>query len=116
MITLTLRKVGNHYYPCIIHECFEEIQLDPKLERVLDLLKQSDINVTFYGQYGVVPNTMVLQFNDEDILRYLTTADDFDIRFYINNHEFFISSYLYTLLEEQFNFNFHKTLYRIEIW
>ena len=55
-------------------------------------------------------------FNEEDIIRYLTTDDDFDLHFVINNHEFTISSDLYWLLENQFNFNFHKASYRIHIY
>jgi hypothetical protein len=46
----------------------------------------------------------------------LTTDDNFDIRFVVNEHEFLISSDVYWLLENQFNFNFHKTSYKIHIY
>lgn len=114
---ITCKLVGNHYYPNIKHNSLDEIVLDSKIERVLDKYKNSeDPKIVFYEQYDIVADFGILQFKEEDIVRYLTTNDEFDIHFYIDNHEFIISSDLYTLLEQQYNFNFHKTLYRVEIW
>lgn len=56
-----------------------------------------------------------IQFNENDIWTYLNTPKTFDLRFYINDREFQISSNIIDLLEGQFNTNFHKTLYSINL-
>ncbi len=56
-----------------------------------------------------------IQFRDEDIRRYLTTDATFSMIIYIGDHEFEISSLLMDLFESQFNTNFHKTLYSINL-
>lgn len=114
---ITILKVGNHLYPDINHSEAYEIQLSEKVERILNkCIHPTECVIVFYEQYDIIADKGVLQFKEEDIVRYLTTNDDFDLTFYVDNHEFTISSDLYNLLEQQFNFNFHKTLYRIEIW
>ena len=56
-----------------------------------------------------------IQFRDEDIWRWLNTDDTFPVKIYIGDHEFEISTLLMDLFEEQFNTNFHKTLYSINL-
>lgn len=115
--SITIQKLGNHLYPNINHNCLSDIQLSKKIEKILYRhIHISTCEVVFYEQFDIIDNDNILQFREKDIVRYLTTNDDFDIHFYINDHEFIISSKLYSLLESQYNFNFHKTLYRIEIW
>lgn len=121
--SIKILKVGNHLYPDINHSEAYEIQLSEKIERVLQKyisihqeLNGDSCEIVFYEQYDIIADRGILQFKEADIVKYLTTDDDFDLTFYIDDHEFTISSDLYSLLEQQFNFNFHKTLYRIEIW
>lgn len=117
IVSIKLKKIGNHLYPCIDHESALDIQLSPKVERVLfRFLHGDECEIVFYEQYDILADYGVIQFKEEDIVRYLTTDDTFDLTCYIDGHEFQISSDLYTTLELQYNFNFHKTLYRIEIW
>lgn len=114
-----LKKVKNHWYPCINHELGDTINLTEKIDRylsILDLGRTEEITVEFEELGVVFDGVNIIYFNEEDIVRYLTTDDDFDIRFVINEHEFLVSSDLYWLLEEQFNFNFHKTSYKIHIY
>lgn len=117
IISIKIKKLGNHLYPDINHNDSSEIQLSEKVERVLHkFLNIDECEIVFFEQSDIVSDFGILQFKEEDIVRYLNTNDDFDMTFYIDDHEFIISSDLYTLLEQQFNFNFHKNLYRIEIW
>ena len=102
---ITVKKVGNHWYPDIQHEFADEIELDEKVERVLNFLDKNHFGeLEFYI------------YEQDDILRYMITDDDFDIRIYIRGHEFLISSDLYYLLELQFNFDFQNNYYKIELY
>lgn len=112
-------KVGNHWYPGINHQLGEIEGFDKKIDYYLnrlDIVKSEVLTIEF-EELGVIFNGInIIYFNEEDIVRYLTTEDDFELRFIVNEHEFKISSYLYWLLEEQFNFNFHKCSYKIHIY
>lgn len=112
-------KVGNHWYPSINHELGWINGFNEKIDRYLDVLDVSKCGelIFEFEELGVLfAGINIIYFNEEDIVRYLTTEDDFDLRFTINNHEFTIYSDLYWLLENQFNFNFHKTSYKIHIF
>ena len=76
----------------------------------------NELNVEFEEIGIIFEGINIVYFNENDIVRYLTTDDDFNIRFIINGHEFNISSDLYWALENQFNFNFHKTSYKIHVY
>lgn len=56
-----------------------------------------------------------IQFDDTDILKWLNTDDIFPLKVYVADHMFEVSSLLLDLFESQFNTNFHKTYYRIEL-
>lgn len=119
MLNFKLRLVGPHWYPCINHEVGYIIGFDEKIDKYLDILdtnKFEELNVEFEEVGVIFDGCNIIYPNEEDIVRYLTTDDDFDLRFVVNGHEFKISSELYWLLENQFNFNFHKTSYRIYIY
>lgn len=117
IVSIKIKKIGNHLYPCIDHNEASEIQLPEKIEKFLSkFLRYDECEIVFYEQYDIIADYGVLQFKEEDIVRYLTTDDNFDMTFYIDGHELTISSDLYTLLEQQYNFEFHSLLYRIEIW
>ncbi len=114
---LTFKKIGSHWYPNIFHDCVYDIVLDKHVENILEYFDKSNtgvIEITMQEQFSYLIEP-ILEFNEEDINRYFLTDDQFDLRFYVNQHEFKISSELYTLLENQYNFNFHKELYRITI-
>lgn len=116
-IKITLKKIGNHWYPSIQHDCLDEISLDYKIERVLSTLdktKSETITLSINEQNTILYSNTI-QFRDEDLNKYFTTNDDFDFIVYIGERTYPISSTLYSLLEELFNFNFHKTLYSCEI-
>lgn len=112
-------KVGNHWYPSINHqlgyiEGFEK-KIDLYLNK-LDIFDANELNVEFEEIGIIFEGINIVYFNENDIVRYLTTDDDFNIRFIINGHEFSISSDLYWALENQFNFNFHKNSYKIHVY
>jgi len=116
-IKITFKKIGNHWYPSIQHNCLDEINLDYKIERVLSTLdktKSETITISINEQNTILYSNTI-QFRDEDLNKYFTTNDDFDFIVYIGERTYPISSTLYSLLEELFNFNFHKTLYSCEI-
>lgn len=119
MLKFKIRFIGNHWYPCIKHPRGYINGFCTKIDRYLSILddsKYEELTVEF-EELGVELNGInIIYFNEEDIIRYLTTDDDFDLRFVVNDHEFTINSDLYWLLENQFNFNFHKTSYRIHIY
>lgn len=117
IVSIKVKRIGNHLYPDIEHFSGDQIQLDEKVEKVLSkFLHPDECEIVFYEQYDIVADFGVIQFDEQDIVRYLTTDDDFNMTFWIDNHRFIMSSDLYNLLEQQYNMNFHKTLYRIEIW
>lgn len=94
-----------------------DLMLDPKMEKLLTLLDKNNTGELHFGLSEVhtwlEPNT--IQFRDEDILRWLTTTATFTVKVFIKDHEFEVSTLLMDLFEEQFNTNFHKTLYSIDI-
>lgn len=112
-------KVGNHWYPSIKHELGYIDGFDKKIDRylsILDVSNSGELTIEFEELGVVFAGINIIYFNESDIVRYLTTNDAFDIRFEINGHEFTIYSDIYWLLEYQFNFNFHKTSYKIHIY
>lgn len=115
--TLTFKKIGNHWYPSINHDSLDDICLDSKVEKCLSILDKdrSEIVTFSINEQNTILYGNTIQFRDEDLNRYFTTNDDFDFIIYIGERTYPISSILYSLLEETFNFNFHKTLYSCEI-
>lgn len=119
MYQIELIKLGNHYYPKLNHNNPNDLVLDPKFERMIKYINKDDFyhpTIYLYEITSIMPNDGILKINDNDITRYLTTNDDFDLRVSVDDHEFKLSSKLYTLLEDNFNLELCKTLYKIEIW
>ena len=116
-LLIKVRKIGNHWYPDLMHDDPMDLMLDPKIEKLLTLWdkdKCKELHFTLSEEHSLLePNT--IQFNDEDIWKWLNTTATFTIKMYIGDHEFEISTLLMDLFEEQFNTNFHKTLYSIEL-
>ena len=114
---LYAKKLGSNWYLDVEHLDPVDIALNEKICKVFNILDKSKtgcLEIVLLESYSFVPENAIY-VNDEDILRYFTTDDNFDIRFIVYDKEFSISSNLYYLLEYQFNTNFHKTLYTIEI-
>jgi hypothetical protein len=116
-ILITVKKLGNHWYPNLEHEDPMDLMLDPKMEKLLTLWDQHNIGELHFllseVHTWVEPNT--IQFKDEDIWKWLNTTTTFPITLYIGDHEFEISTAMMDLFESQFNTNFHKTLYSINL-
>lgn len=120
-MSIRFKKVGNLWYPCINHDSDHNISLCRNTIRWFNVFSKNkilypeDIEIEF-EEIGVeISGINIIYFYEEDITRYLTTDDYFDIRFKINGYTYLISSDLYMLLEEQYHFNFHKTSYKIHI-
>lgn len=111
------KKLGEKWYLDIKHSDPLDIALNEKICKVfnkLDKLQTGCLEISLFESYSFVPDNAIY-IKDEDILKYFTTEDCFDIRFIVYDKEFSISSNLYYLIECQFNTNFHKTLYTIEV-
>lgn len=114
---IRIKKLGTHWYPDIDHTDPYDLCLNEKIDKSLDLFDKNQfgqLDLYLWETYTVVDDNTII-FNDSDILRYLTTTDDFDLTFYVGDHEFNISSTLFNLIESVYNPNFHKSFYRIEI-
>ena len=118
-IRIDVKKLGNHWYPSINHHDPNDLSLDPKMERLLsklDIDKEGKISIYLTEQSSIIQFKGIIQFLEEDIVKYLTTEEEFIMNLYIDNTHFYISSELYSLLEELFHLDFHKNLYKIELW
>ena len=117
-----IKKVGNHWYPCIPHDYSSNISFCRNAERFFDLIDRCKFidNETLTLELEEVPVEISginnIYFFEEDILRYLTTDDYFDIRMEINSYTFVISSDFYFILENVFSCNFHKNSYKVHIY
>ena len=94
-----------------------DLMLDPKMDKLLTLLDKDHLEELHFllseVHTWIEPNT--IQFSDEDIWKWLNTTATFPIKMYVGDHEFEVSTLLLDLFEEQFNTNFHKTLYSINL-
>lgn len=120
-ITFKVKRLGNHWYPDLEHYDPNDLSLDPKMEYFLSILargrKTDCLTITLKEQSEVLNINPIIQFEEQDIVRYLTTDDTFFITIYIKDHPFYITSELYTLLEELFNLDFSNKMYTLEhIW
>ena len=82
---------------------------------MVDKYQYGIINLYFFEQYEIIESG-TLQFDETDMIRFLTTDDDLQVSFYINDHRFQVSSNLLALLESQYKFNFQDNLYKIDFW
>lgn len=125
MLSFKIKKLGPYWYPDIEHAANQIYTVDEKLNKYLNVLDRNDNKeITFdfeqlndiisYDNMHDIPN--IIYFNDDDIARYMMTTDDFNLHYMVNGHIFEISSDLYCLLEENFNFNFHKEMYSIHAY
>jgi hypothetical protein len=120
LVQLIFKKVGNHWYLDIEHNNPQDLILDPILERFLSLRDSLNLgivdNIYLVEQSGFIEPDGLLQFTDEDLLRYFTTKDIFKMNIFISNHHFQISSNLYSLLENKYQLDFHISAYRLAVY
>lgn len=120
LVRLIFKKVGNHWYLDIEHDNPQDLILDPVLERFLSLRDSLNLgivdNIYLVEQNGFIEPEGLLQFTDEDLLRYFTTKDTFKMNIFISNHHFQISSNLYSLLENKYQLDFHISAYRLAVY
>ena len=116
---ITFNKLANHWYANLNHFDPNSLVIDPKLERLfntIDTYNLGKIDIEFIELHSIVEGDMILNIGELDITRYLTTDDNFQMNAWINRHHFYLSSSLYFLLEQEHQFNFHETFYKINIW
>lgn len=120
LVQLIFKKVGNHWYLDIEHNNPQDLILDPILERFLSLRDSLNLgivdNIYLVEQSGFIEPKGLLQFTDEDLLRYFTTKDIFKMNIFISNYHFQISSNLYSLLENKYQLDFHISAYRLTVY
>lgn len=119
MATFKVKRIGNHWYPCINHDLGYINGFNEKISRFLnriDVYHNEELTFDLEETVILFEGENIIDFNESDIVTYITTDDDFDVRFTINDREFTIHSDLYSLLENQFQFDFHKTNYIISIY
>ena len=117
---MKLKKIGNHWYLDVPHNDPRDLVIDPVLERFLSILDKDNEGVItriyLSEQQDYINEDGLLQFSDKDLLKYFTTNESFKMNIFINNHHFQISSELYTILETQYQLDFHIALYRFVIY
>ena len=119
MAQFKIKKLGNHWYFAINHDYDADISIDPKLEKVLDLYNRTfnydEFTIELQELPFIIDDEPIIYFDESDLTRYYITNDSFDLRFYVREHEFFVSDYIFNCLESEFNLNFHENIYRIYI-
>lgn len=114
-----MQRIGSHkWVPSIDCNNVGDLTIDEKMERYLNYINRYNddyINVYLFEQVNEVVKEGLLEFDESDLLRNFTTTDDFDMKIYINDHEFKLSSKLYWLLEQNFHLNLHYSVYRVTL-
>ena len=95
----------------------DDISLNEKLEKVLSHIDKENTEELQFIVYEVSSwtNNETVQFHDEDMWKWINTTDVFDMRFYIDDHEYKISSTIIDLLEDQYKMHFYEILYGVEL-
>ena len=120
LVQLKLKKIGNHWYLDVPHNDPRDLIIDPILERFLSIRDKDKegiiTNIYLSEQQDYINEDGLLQFSEKDLLRYFTTNESFKMNIFISNHHFQISSELYTILESQYQLDFHIALYRFVVY
>ena len=116
-ILLKVKKIGNHWYPNLKHDNLDDLSIDEKFEKILTILDKENKGELEFLIYEVHTwlNETTIEFNDEDMWRWINTADAFDLRIYLHDYEYTVSSSIIDLLEDQYSMAFYNTLYSIEL-
>ena len=120
LITLTFKKLGNHWYLDIPHDNPSDLILDRRIELMLsrlDTWKEGIVtSVSLICQNDFIDSEGLIQFDAADLLRYFTTDDDFIMALYINGHKWSISSQLGFLIEQKYKLDLHELVYKISVF
>ena len=114
---LKAKRLGEYWYLDLDHIDPKHIQFNDKIDKVLnlyDIYNAGELEIELTEVYSVIQDNTIF-FDEKDLLRFFTTADDIKMKFYLRDHVFWISSDMYSLIEQQLNPNFHKTYYTIDI-
>lgn len=119
MATLTIKKVGNHWYCDVPHDLKTDISLSKKVEQVCRIIanrQEADyVSFDIYEVAFVDDSTDLICFKEEDITRYFITDDEFNLRFKVNGSKFEINSNLYFYITNYLGLNFHVNMYKIKV-
>lgn len=105
--------MANHWYVNLEHEDPYSICLPENAERflnVLDYYKEGKVHFLLREVHSYIDNSTI-EFEEEDLLRYIETNDDFSLRVYIGKRMFMFSSDLIYLLETKLDIRFIENLY-----
>lgn len=119
MLRVKVIKVGNHWYLNVPHDYEDMINFNKKIDRILNKIDFGEfrsLTIRFQESDDLKDKTNRLYFDENDVYQYMTSTDFINMRFVINDHEFYINSDVYWILENTFNFDFHKKSYQIEIY
>lgn len=119
MTTFKVKQVGNHWYPCVQHDLGYINGFDDRISRFLnkiDVFKNGELTFNLEEVGIIFEGENILYFNEADIVKYLMTDEDFEMHVIINNKQFVIHSDLYSILESNFQLDFHKNTYLISIY
>lgn len=111
---LTAKRLGHNWYLDVDHLDPYDIKFNDKICKVFNLFNCDQLVLELKEVYTIVDNNTIF-LNDEDLLKYFTTPDSFEMRFLIRDHEFSISTEMFNVIEYYYNPNFHKTCYTLEI-
>ena len=62
---LTIKKIGNHWYPDIKHDYPEDIKLDEKIDRFLDIVDKNnskELDLFFCDKYTFILTYLFIFF------------------------------------------------------
>lgn len=119
MATLTIKKVGNHWYPDLVHNLGTDLSLGEAIENKLNELSitMCTDKLTFIIEEvpWIINESEIIYINEEDLTRYYITDDYFPMRFIVNNQEYSIEMSAYDLIITDLDLKFHTDLYQIKL-
>lgn len=96
----------------------KDLVLPEKFNRYLNYINRENkdtIYVELFEQDAIVIKEGLVEFTDEDLTKYFTTAEDFNMTVFINKRKFTISTRLFTLLEENFELGLGQNIFRLVV-
>ena len=75
---LVVKKVGNHWYPCIKHNWTGDIVIPRKIELIFNIIAMGEevLHLEFEELHSIVEGLNIIWFNDADITQYMITDDE----------------------------------------
>lgn len=119
MATLTIKKVGNHWYPDLVHSLGTDLSLgeiiESKLNELSEIMYTDKLTFIIEEVPWIIDENRIIYINEEDLTRYYITDDYFPMRFTINNQEYGIEMSAYDLIITNLDLKFHTDLYQIKL-